>query len=515
MRSRLSALVATVLLSAFASVPASRAAQAAPAAENTGKFPTIADVFTPGAFAARRAKLKPLVAGGLVVLFGEKNPIDAWEEHTNDPFFRVGPFRQEENLFYLTGLSFPDLAVIVDPSNGETDVYAPTGMAPGHADGGAGLRAAVARLGLTGPKPMSQLEDDLAVRIKGRTVYLLTRSDALETAFKPQHVFAPFLPGSAPNTYREDVVRALFEKRFPGATIKSIVPAMVTLRKVLDAEEIAAMRRVAKLSAAGVRRGMAHVRPGVDEREIAAEIEYSFKKSGAQLIAYGADLQSGPNGMRSFIDVDASYDLRNRTMRAGETALIDHSAELNYYVSDLARTVPVSGRFTPDQRLAYRVYREGVRGRARGDQAGEPVSGSRACRVARARSRAAETARLAPEARRRLRQGARRKHARPLPRHEPPHPRRLRIAARARAGRRLRIGVQDSRSRLALHHRGRRPRHAQRARGVHRRSAADAGGHRGDCDGRTGGQIEVLRFYVLRFYGAQILGFYGSRVLRF
>ena len=264
-------------------------------------------------------------------------------------------------------------------------MYAPTGMAPGHADGGAGIRAAVARLGLTGPKPMSQLEDDLAVRIKGRTVYLLTRSDALETAFKPQHVFAPFLPGAAPNTYREDVVRALFEKRFPGATIKSIVPAMVALRKVLDAEEIAAMRRVAKVSAAGVRRGMAHVRPGVDEREIAAEIEYSFKKSGAQLIAYGADLQSGPNGMRSFIDVDASYDLRNRTMRAGETALIDHSAELNYYVSDMARTVPVSGRFTPDQRLAYRVYEKAYEAGLAAIKPGNPDQ-----EAARAASRALE-----------------------------------------------------------------------------------------------------------------------------
>ena len=82
---------------------------------NTGKFPTIADVFHPATFAARRARLTTLTADGLVVLFGEKNPIDAWDEHANDPFFRVGPFRQEENFFYLTGLSFPDLAVVIDP----------------------------------------------------------------------------------------------------------------------------------------------------------------------------------------------------------------------------------------------------------------------------------------------------------------------------------------------------------------------------------------------------------------
>jgi Xaa-Pro aminopeptidase len=324
---------------------------------NTGKFPTTAEVFQPATFAARRARLATLVTDGLVVFFGEKNPIDAWDEHTNDPFFRVGPFRQEENFFYLTGLSFPDLAVVIDPGSHDMTIYSPaTSTAPGHADGGAELQAAVRRLGLHDPVPMARLESDLESMIRSRPVYLLIRSDALTTAFNPQHVFAPFLPGAAPDTLREDVMRRLFERRYPGVVVKSIVPAMVSLRKVLDADEIAAMRRVVKISAAGLRRGIAHVAPGVDEREIAAEIEYVFKKSGAQLIAYGADLQSGPNGLRSFIDVDTSYDLRNRTMRAGEVALIDHSAEANYYVSDLARTVPVSGRFTPDQRLAYDLY---------------------------------------------------------------------------------------------------------------------------------------------------------------
>jgi Xaa-Pro aminopeptidase len=269
----------------------------------------------------------------------------------------MGPFRQEENLFYLTGLSFPDLAVIIDPRAGSTAVYSPaTSSAPGHADGGAELRAEARRLGLGDPLPMSQLESDLEARIAGRPAYLLIRSDALTTAFNPQHVFAPFLPGAAPGTFREDMVRQSFERRYPGVTVKSIVPAMVTLRKVLDADEIAAMRRVVRISANGLRRGIAHVGPGVDEREVAAEIEYAFKKDGAQLIAYGADLQSGPNGLRSFIDVDASYDLRNRTMRSGEVALVDHSAEANYYVSDLARTVPVDGRFTVEQRLAYETY---------------------------------------------------------------------------------------------------------------------------------------------------------------
>src|SRR5262249_50675513 len=158
----------------------------AQSAEGTSKFPTPADAFSPPTFAARRARLKPLVGDGIVVLFGEKNLVDAWEEHMNDPFFKVGPFRQEENLFYLTGLSLPDLAVIIDPSRAETIVYAPTtANAPGHDDGGRELAAIIGHLGLKGPAPMSRLEADLGARIKGRPVYLLTRSDALAAAFSP------------------------------------------------------------------------------------------------------------------------------------------------------------------------------------------------------------------------------------------------------------------------------------------------------------------------------------------
>ena len=80
---------------------------------------------------------------------------------------------------------------------------------------------------------------------------LLIRSDALTTGFNPEHVFAPFLPGALAGTYREDVTRRLFERRYPGVVVKSIVPAMVSLRKVLDADEIAAMRRVATISRGG------------------------------------------------------------------------------------------------------------------------------------------------------------------------------------------------------------------------------------------------------------------------
>src|SRR5262249_61290674 len=133
--------------------------------------PPPACALAPASFAARCARLTPLFSDGLVVLFGEKNPIDAWEEHANDPLFRVGPFRQEENLFYLTGLAIPDVAVVIDAAAGNALAYGPTGAPPGHADGGAELRAEVHRLGLSRPEPTGHPESDLAPKTVHPPVY--------------------------------------------------------------------------------------------------------------------------------------------------------------------------------------------------------------------------------------------------------------------------------------------------------------------------------------------------------
>ncbi len=345
--------VAAMACNGTGSAPAATVSAAAQAPESgNAKFTTHRDVFTPANFRARRERLGRLIPNGVVVLLGAKGVIDAWEEHRYDPTFRVQAVRQEENFFYLTGLSAPGLAVILDVTAGSARVYA-LRVTPS-------LEAEVRRLGLDGPLPLERLENDVDELTRGgRPAYLLVRSDdtaSTRAAFGGSVTFPSFVPGGAPGTYPEDQYRSLFTKRFPKAVVRSIVPAMQQLRKVNDREEVEALRHTVELSAHGVAAGIAAVAPGMDEREVAAEIEYSFRRAGAQFVAYGADIQSGPNGMRSFIDLFGSYDTANRTMRDGEFVLVDHSAEVNYYVCDLARTIPVSGRFSADQRIAYEAY---------------------------------------------------------------------------------------------------------------------------------------------------------------
>jgi Xaa-Pro aminopeptidase len=332
-------------------VAATTAPQQAATRETGSKFPTHREVFSPANFRGRRERLGKEIPEGVAVLIGAMGVIDAWEEHRNDPTYRVQPVRQEENLFFLTGLSGPGLAAIVDPKTSSARVYT-LHVTPD-------IEADVKRLGLDGPLPMDRFDHDVEEQIKGRPVYLLVRSPqtaSTRAAFGGDIALPAFIPGGAAGTYPEDQYRALFQKRFPSADIRSIVPVMEKLRSVNDREEVEALRRTVKISADGLRAGLAVVAPGMDEREVAAEIEHMFRRSGAQLVAYGADIQSGPNGMKSFIELFGSYDTGNRTMKDGEFVLVDHSAEVNYYVCDLARTVPVSGRFSDDQKIAYGAY---------------------------------------------------------------------------------------------------------------------------------------------------------------
>src|SRR5438309_7240561 len=92
--------------------------------EKASKFPTHREAFSPANFRARRERLAKAIPDGVVVLVGAKGVIDAWEEHRYDPTYRVQAVRQEENFFYLTGLSLPGLALILDPKTGATRIYA-------------------------------------------------------------------------------------------------------------------------------------------------------------------------------------------------------------------------------------------------------------------------------------------------------------------------------------------------------------------------------------------------------
>jgi Xaa-Pro aminopeptidase len=92
------------------------------------------------------------------------------------------------------------------------------------------------------------------------------------------------------------------------------------------------------------------VRPGIDERGLEAELEAVYKRQGAQRLAFASIIKSGPNSLWPWRILAAHNDRRNRVLRDGELVIFDVGTELDGYVSDVGRTFPVSGRFSPQQR---------------------------------------------------------------------------------------------------------------------------------------------------------------------
>ena len=109
------------------------------------------------------------------------------------------------------------------------------------------------------------------------------------------------------------------------------------------------MQKAAQISAVAHRRAMQVCRPGIKEYQIEAELNYSFLQNGARSPAYPSIVGGGPNGCI------LHYTENSATLKSGDLLLIDAGAEYDYYASDVTRTFPVNGRFTPEQEAVYEI----------------------------------------------------------------------------------------------------------------------------------------------------------------
>lgn len=121
------------------------------------------------------------------------------------------------------------------------------------------------------------------------------------------------------------------------------------MRLFKDATEIALMRRSAAIAASAHQRAMMACRPGLFEYELEAEILHEFVRLGARSPAYSTIVGSGANGCI------LHYTENNVVMKQGDLVLIDAGAEYAGYASDITRTFPVNGTFSPEQRALYSV----------------------------------------------------------------------------------------------------------------------------------------------------------------
>jgi len=119
------------------------------------------------------------------------------------------------------------------------------------------------------------------------------------------------------------------------------------MRLVKDPDEIAAMRRAARISASAHTRAMRAARPGMREYELEAELLYEFRRHGAQAPAYTSIVAAGANACV------LHYPAGDAVLQDGDLVLIDAACEFDSYAADITRTFPANGRYSGPQRALY------------------------------------------------------------------------------------------------------------------------------------------------------------------
>ncbi len=256
------------------------------------------------------------------------------------------PFRQNSDLFYLTGFEEPDAVLVLVPGRRQGQVVLFCRERDPDMELWNGYRlgpeGAVAYLGVDDAFPIDDLDEILPGLIEGtqRIYYSMGHDDVFDQRVMGwvNQIRKLVRTGAAPPADFTDLAFLLHEQRL----IKS-------------AAEVRVMRKAGEISAAAHVRAMQECQPGRYEYHLEAAIQHTFAEHGARFPAYNSIVGSGANACVLHYTENASK------MRAGDLVLIDAGCEYQGYAADITRTFPVSGRFSNEQRAIYDVVLEAQR----------------------------------------------------------------------------------------------------------------------------------------------------------
>jgi Xaa-Pro aminopeptidase len=273
---------------------------------------------------ARRQRLMDRL-GDAVILVPAAAERDV-NEHAQD-----SDFRQDNTFFYLTMLETPVSWLVMNArANGADDAVLLLPDRNPQVERWTGVK-----LGLG--------ED--AVRITGFATVLSTRAlDSVLTVALDRSVpvYVPFESWS-----RGDRVIARLRADSARVALRNLRPAVDSMRIIKDAQEIAMLRRAARISAEAHADLMRQARPGMWEYQLEAILEAGFRGRGADRVGYPSIVGTG------FNTTTLHYAANRAQSRPGELVLVDAAAEYAQYTADVTRTFPVGGSFTPRQRAIY------------------------------------------------------------------------------------------------------------------------------------------------------------------
>lgn len=292
---------------------------------------------------ARRVALAEKLHGGVAILFAAEEPL-----------LDFMPYRQDSDFFYLTGWTEPGAALVVIGAGPETVVPRSGEHVPAHAY----------REILFLPSRNLVTEKYTGVKMDAETAGAAGQAavDSVQALNQLPAVLGQFVAEDrrrARVLYTQtDVAAATAAVGFLGPTLgvdttgiraQDVRDLTMVLRTVKSPAEIALLKKASDASIAAQLAGMRAIKPGVRERTVAGVEIASMMAEGCERPSYAPIVGSGANS------TVLHYGENSHTMDKGDVVVIDEAGEYSMYASDITRTMPVDGHFTPRQREIYDI----------------------------------------------------------------------------------------------------------------------------------------------------------------
>lgn len=309
------------------------------------------DLIAPSVYKARREKVMQEIGNDAVAFFYSA-PI---RNRNNDVDY---PYRQDDNLYYLTGFTEPNAILVlvprgvvvkdpddttrtmtvrevlfVQPKDPSREQWTGRRYGPAGAMKLRGLEYA-----LTNDKFPSMLFQFVGFGFRGpgqgqRLLYVPT--------------FSSDLTGEIAELLQP--LKRAMDRAARNNELRDPTPIVRRMRIIKSPEEIEMLKKATEISALAHNQAMMSVEPGMREYEIAAVYEYVFKKMGAEAPGYSCIVGSRENS------IILHYETNRRQIQDGDLVLADCAAEYRGYSSDVTRTYPANGKFTKPQREIYQI----------------------------------------------------------------------------------------------------------------------------------------------------------------
>jgi Xaa-Pro aminopeptidase len=337
--------------------------------------------------ARRNAVMKRIGERGVLVLFSAEPRV-----YANDVDYH---YRQENNLYYLTGIKQAGATLVLIPGAKKVReilfMPRPNPLAETWTGHMMTLEESRARSGIQQVWDDSLMNTFLAF-LAPLTTQVLSQGDALQKIEPRQRSewieeFQSVLKAVAKSEgelyllldhrresreyRREQAFASQIAPISSGLTIKNAAPIFAELRLRKSPWELRLIQHAIDITDEAFQRAFALASPGIHEYEVQAEFEYTYRRRNADNWGYPCIVGGGANA------TTLHYITNQEALANGALLLMDCSAEFDHYTGDITRTIPVTGKFTREQAEIYDIVYEAQMESIKRVRAGNLVGSSR------------------------------------------------------------------------------------------------------------------------------------------